>query len=322
MKMALTELHKKTAEAIINIFETGRVRGRYGAVGVIKGDTGHLSYGRSQVSLGSGNLYLLLKAYCESPGAAMGRSFVPLLPRFRSKDVTLDFDNGVRALLAQAGDDPVMQKAQDDYLDQNYWQTALKAATACRLTKPLSVAVIYDSHIQGGFGRIRDRVAAGPCVTSACPEDAWVKAYIDARRQWLSSCNAPLPTTVYRVGEFAKLVDSNPDLALPLTIRGVVINEDVLGFEDTDAVPSRVPEPSTTRPILQLTRPYMRGDDVKALQSALVQQGFSGDTDGCFGPMTATLVRQFQAKRGLTADGVVGPTTWQELEVRAAATTA
>ena len=32
--MALTELHKKTAEAIINIFETGRVRGRYGAVGV------------------------------------------------------------------------------------------------------------------------------------------------------------------------------------------------------------------------------------------------------------------------------------------------
>ena len=100
------------------------------------------------------------------------------------------------------------------------------------------------------------------------------------------------------MGEFAKLVDSNPDLALPLTIRGVVINEDVLGFEDTDAVPSRVPEPSTTRPILQLTRPYMRGDDVKALQSALVQQGFSGDTDGCFGPMTATLVRQFQAKRG------------------------
>jgi chitosanase len=252
----------------------------------------------------------------------MGGSLVPLLPRFRAKDVTLDFDHGVRTLLEQAGDDPVMQKAQDDYLDRHYWQTALQAATACRLTKALSVAVVYDSHIQGGFARIRDRVPAGPSVTPTCNEDAWISAYIEARRQWLNSCDDPLPKTVYRVGEFAKLVGVNPDLDLPFTIRGVVINEDVLGFEDTGAVPSRVPEPSTTRPILQLTRPYMHSDDVKALQSALLQQGFSGDTDGVFGPMTAVLVRQFQAKRGLTADGVVGPTTWQALEVRAAATSA
>src|SRR4030095_16794973 len=108
--------------------------------------------------------YLLLKAYCESPGAVLGSRFVPLLPRFRSKDVTLDFDHDVRALLQQAGDDPVMQKAQDDYLDQNYWQTALKTAHAGPLTKPLSVAVVYDSHIQGGFGRIRGLVPAGSSV--------------------------------------------------------------------------------------------------------------------------------------------------------------
>ena len=158
--MALTELHKKTAEAIVNIFETGRVRGRYGAVGVIKGDTGHLSYGRSQVSLGSGNLYLLLKAYCESPGAAMGSSFVPLLPRFRSKDVTLDFDHGVRTLLEQAGDDPVMQKAQDDYLDQNYWQTALKAATACRADQ---AALGGGDLRQPHSGRIRTDSGSRPC---------------------------------------------------------------------------------------------------------------------------------------------------------------
>jgi chitosanase len=317
----MTELHKKTAEAIVNIFETGRVRGRYGAVGVIKGDAGHLSYGRSQVSLGSGNLYLLLKSYCESPGAALAGSLVPLLPRFRNKDVTLDFDSNVRTLLEQAGEDPVMQKAQDDYLDRHYWQIAVQAAAACGLTNPLSLAVIYDSHIQGGFARIRDRVPAGPCVTAGCTEEAWIKAYIDARRQWLSSCSDPLPKTVYRVNEFGRLVGVNPELTLPLTIRGVVINEDVLGFEDTGAVTARISDPSTTRPILQLTRPYMRGDDVKALQSALLQQGFSGDTDGVFGPMTAVLVRQFQAKKGLTADGVVGPGTWQALEVRAAATT-
>jgi chitosanase len=314
----MTELNKKTAEAMVNIFETGRVRGRYGAVGVIPGDAGHLSYGRSQVSLGSGNLYLLLKEYCEAPDAKMVAALVPFLPQFREKDIALDTNHDVRALLQQAGDDPVMQKVQDDYLDRNYWKPAQTAAAACGLTAPLSMAVIYDSHIQGGFARIRDRVPAGRVVTPACPEETWIKAYIDTRRKWLSSCDDPLPKTVYRMDELGKLVGVNPDLSLPLTVRGVVISEETLGFQEGDPVPARVPDTSTTRPILQLTRPYMRGDDVKALKTALLQQGFNGDNDDVFGPMTAAVVRQFQAKKGLQADGVVGPSTWQALEVPAA----
>ena len=315
----MNDLQKNTAKAIVNVFETGKVRGRYNAIAVLKGDSGHLSYGRSQAALGSGSLYLLLKSYCEAAGAKFADRFVPLLPRFRDKDVSLDFDQNVRSLLEQAGDDPVMQQAQDDFFDRGYWQPAVKNAAACGLTKPLSVAVIYDSHIQGGFARIRDRVTGGPCVSPACDEEAWIKSYIAQRRSWLSTCNDPLPKTVYRVNEFDKMVGVKWDLDLPLTVRGVVINEDVLGFEEDAVLEARVPDPSTTRPILQLTRPYMRGDDVKALQASLGQQGFSGDTDGVFGPMTSVLVKQFQAKRGLTADGVVGPATWQALEVPAAA---
>ena len=39
----LTPTQKKSAQAIVNIFETGFVLGDYGNVTVIPGDTGHLA---------------------------------------------------------------------------------------------------------------------------------------------------------------------------------------------------------------------------------------------------------------------------------------
>ena len=58
----MTSLQKKTAKAIVNIFETSRVLGNYAQVTLMLGDSGHLIYGRSQTTLGSGNLHLLIKA--------------------------------------------------------------------------------------------------------------------------------------------------------------------------------------------------------------------------------------------------------------------
>ena len=43
----ITDLQKKTAQAIVNIFETGQVHGDYGKVTLLSGDSGHLTYGRS-----------------------------------------------------------------------------------------------------------------------------------------------------------------------------------------------------------------------------------------------------------------------------------
>lgn len=57
-----------------------------------------------------------------------------------------------------------------------------------------------------------------------------------------------------------------------------------------------------------------RGDAVRALQQALIDQGFNlGTADGSFGAKTADAVRQFQLRNGLKADGKVGPMTAEKL---------
>ena len=60
---------------------------------------------------------------------------------------------------------------------------------------------------------------------------------------------------------------------------------------------------------LRLSRPLMEGSDVQKLQEALKKAGFAVSTDGVFGPGTDKAVKEFQQKKGLTADGIVGPKT-------------
>jgi len=51
-----------------------------------------------------------------------------------------------------------------------------------------------------------------------------------------------------------------------------------------------------------------RGNEVK-----LVQEFLNISTDGIFGPGTEKSVKEWQAKNGLLADGIVGPKTWKEM---------
>lgn len=59
-----------------------------------------------------------------------------------------------------------------------------------------------------------------------------------------------------------------------------------------------------------------KGGAVKGLQNALSARSYDpGPVDGVFGSMTENAVRGFQSGYGLTADGIVGPITWQALDV-------
>ena len=59
------------------------------------------------------------------------------------------------------------------------------------------------------------------------------------------------------------------------------------------------------------------GETVKYIQNKLINKGyFLGRTgaDGIFGFQTEKAVRQFQIDNSLSADGIIGPLTWEKLE--------
>jgi len=81
----LTEEQISTIEAIVCVVKSGRTD-KYDAIATMKGDTGGLSFGRHQASLGSGNLYKLVKAYCDAPGAAWADELQPYLQEARGQE--------------------------------------------------------------------------------------------------------------------------------------------------------------------------------------------------------------------------------------------
>jgi hypothetical protein len=82
----------------------------------------------------------------------------------------------------------------------------------------------------------------------------------------------------------------------------------------TPASTPTVTAPAAQAPTTTL-KPGDTGGEVKTLQRALTAVGFSpGKADGFYGSATQTAVKQFQASKGLTADGIVGPQTLTALQ--------
>jgi chitosanase len=302
----LTELQKKTAQAIVNIFESGRPLGDYSCVTVMKGDTGHLTYGRSQTTLASGNLALLIRAYCDAEGI-FSDSLRPYIPAVDRRDTKLDNNEKVKALLREAGNDPVMKRIQDEFFDRVYWGPALKSADYIGVNKALGITVIYDSKIHGSYYEMRGLTNQRYGQAKDIGEEEWIKVYVSVRRDWLANhSNTLLRKTVYRMDSFKELIKGDKwELPLPLTVRNVVITEEL--FSPAYASPAVISAADVNERVLFYTRPLMRGEDVKMVQKAL---GFpEKEIDGIFGKKTDNAVREFQKTSGLKVDGRVGPAT-------------
>ncbi len=310
----IQEIKKKAAQAIVNIFETGTPYGDYSRVTLLAGDTGHLTYGRSQTTLASGNLYLLIRAYCRNENSEFGEELSGYLERLENRDFSLDNNTNFKRLLRDAGHDPVMKETQDEFFDRVYWNPAVRSAINSGIRSELGTSVVYDSFVHGSWLRIKKRTDEKFGSATDIGEHNWIAKYIAERYDWLKNhSNQLLRKTVYRMKSFGQIMATgNWSLELPFVVRGVMIDKAMLMYTPS---PRALSSEDESPRLLKLRAPYLKGHDVSALQEALAQKGIEVDTDGIFGPETKTAVIEFQKQAGLEPDGIVGPATRAELEL-------
>lgn len=199
----ITDDNKQRILSVVNIFETGTPDGNYADISIFndgKGNTRQITFGRSQTTE-QGNLKELVQAYIANKGM-FSNDFRPYVDKIGS--VPLVDDKAFIGLLKRsAEEDEVMIKTQDAFFDKVYFQPAFKFFVDNGFSLPLSMLVIYDSYIHSGsvLDFLRKRFPESPPVRGG-DEKAWIKAYVNARHEWLSGKGNPLNKTIYRTQVF------------------------------------------------------------------------------------------------------------------------
>ena len=229
--MEVTPEQKRAIDSVLSIFETGGIPGpdSYSTCAVLADGAG-ISYGKHQCTDRAGSLDAVVMRYIELDGARADelKVYMPHLVSNASTKVnpkkTPVWLRDFMTALKLAGRDPLMQQAQDEVFDRDYFHPALNHAKRIRLTTALGLLVIYDTCIHSGPGRVDTHRAAFPEKSPANggDEKAWVVAYLRARRSWLAANKNPLvQKTVYRQDAMMELVKAgNWDLRTPFTCRG------------------------------------------------------------------------------------------------------
>lgn len=94
-----------------------------------------------------------------------------------------------------------------------------------------------------------------------------------------------------------------------IAIDGIVGN-DTWSVLNSDFVKSTIPYPN------YLIKKGQQGEDVRKIQAKLISLGYSCGNcgaDSIFGNGTYNAIIKFQRSNGLSADGIVGPATWNKL---------
>lgn len=230
--MTYTAQQKHVIDCVLSIFETGKVptAASYSTCTILADGAG-ISYGKHQCTDRAGSLDAVVKRYIALGGqfATAFKAYEQTLATNASTKVPPKGPWGAEVtdlvnLLKAAGADALMQRAQDEVFDEVYFTPAVNHAKAAGLTTALALLVVYDTCIHsgpGGVTMIRQKFSEKSPANGG-NEQAWVSAYIAARRNWLAANANPLvQKTVYRMDALKALVDAGAwNLATPLTVRG------------------------------------------------------------------------------------------------------
>ena len=223
--MKLTQQQKNVCDQLINVFESGEPKGDYRAIAIMDdgpNGTKQISYGRAQVTE-SGLLADLIDNYIANNGRfkdnfSKYKGLIGNIQLVNNKDFIM--------LLKAAATDPIMQKTQDAFFDERFFDKAMAWATANGFTLPLSALVIYDSFIHSGSILSKLRVAfAEPLPSKGGDEKRWIECYSTAREHWLANHKISLlHNTTYRSRLFLKQIEAdNWDLSKPIEVKGFKI---------------------------------------------------------------------------------------------------
>lgn len=154
-----------------------------------------------------------------------------------------------------------------------------------------------------GFGEVKADAVFGPLTTGATKE--W------QGQRGLSPDGIVGPATRAAIGlpPAPATAPSSPSSHAP------EVTISVPGLPPvTLPVPTITPAPSASPPLAvpstRMLKEGLRGEDVKAWQLELRRAGYSQvAADGIFGPVSTSATKAWQAERGLSPDGIVGPAT-------------
>jgi chitosanase len=205
------------ALAIVNIFETGKPFGEFGAVAVLNDGAG-ISYGISQFTHRSGSLAAVVERYLEL-GGVVGRYVLEnALPNLRRKEPVVirayAKDERFKKVLRSAAVTREMRVAQLQIAFEKYLQPSIEEVQRLGFVLPLSLAVVFDSITHGSYERFRDRIKTN------LAEKEWITEYVRIRDRWLASVPR-LNTTRYRTRFFLnQIMLGQWELRLPLNVNG------------------------------------------------------------------------------------------------------
>lgn len=211
---------------VLRVFENNSIEPKYSTVTILNDGAG----GRKQITLAigftqeGGALDEVIKKYMElSDGGTAnilakyyptkGRTILHLIPEF------------INALKA-AGDDPLMQEAQDYVFDKNYFKPAYNWCKTNGFKLPLSFLIFSDSYLHSGQVRqdIRNMFKEVPPAKGG-DEKAYDLAYCTARRSWLANHSIKLlhNTVVRQDNLLTAIKNNNWNLDKPIKARNTEV---------------------------------------------------------------------------------------------------